>query len=50
MSARLTGRLGIMGTDDEFGFQRGLTPRWDIEVKFERSDSAGLRDPWGISS
>lgn len=29
---------------------RGLMPRWDIDVKFERSDSAGLRAPSGVVS
>lgn len=28
-----------------WGCHRGLTPRWETEVKFERSDSAGLRAP-----
>lgn len=27
------------------GFQRGFMPRCEIEVKFDLSDSAGLRAP-----
>lgn len=49
----LTGRLGIEGCklwDGGGGFQRGFTPRCDIEVKVDLSDSAGLRAPGGISS
>lgn len=32
------------------GLQRGLTPRCEMEVKVERSESAGLREPEFISS
>lgn len=49
-SLRFTGRLGIRGGGPGGGFHRGLTPLCEMEVKVDRSDSAGLRDPCGISS
>jgi len=39
-----TGRRGI-GAYPGPPFHLGFTPRWETDVKFDRSDPAGLRDP-----
>lgn len=53
-SAPRTGRRGGMDPGYPIGIgggcQRGLTPRWEMDVKLERSDSAGERAPGGMSS
>ena len=53
ISFRLMGRRGgscWYGAGGGGGFHRGFTPLCDIDVKFERSDSAGLRAPSGMLS
>ncbi len=41
---------GIGGLYPALGFHLGFTPRWETDVKFDRSDSAGEREPDWMSS